>query len=644
VGAFIFTRLDPHHFHSGKAFVEGPNKFATMSDLIGYAAKYRKESLIKEDEEFDPAEVEQVAHSPVLWMALRDSVKIGDEFRIFVHIRGHGPHLHHVRVKEFWVFRREPAAHYEYVPKEHPECQGVLVDGQMFSGHLTWKALQRAIEDARAHPPEEEVEESASQEEFDPTEVEAIADPLGEFARALHDHGFDLEHQRKAPYKNDPTISIWGKTWEDSSGKLAVTVGFQVGKFWSDAGNTRVESAYTETTWNTTPYPYRVHQMFYNAADLNAFLTALEQFIANEWKPGDWHTVGDTLEGFHGRYGRVIDHSQTESSDDTIRKQVLDTPAPSGDTTPVVKEQQFTSARTCLKQVPALHKWLIEKDLLNSGMTVMDLGGGKYDLATEALSKHGVTSMVFDPFNRPPEHNFVVLEKLSGGKADAVICSNTLNVIKERARRLQVVARAAEALKEGGTAYFSVYNRPEGKGRTGKDTWQEGRPIQSYLPEIKKCFEDVRVVKGFAVAKKPISEGVAKHLKEDFDQEEIEQVAVGGLDTDRSRLNQLLHMLQGDYPTITKPRILYKDVPGSTKELDVFIDFYYDDQRTSTWGLSNLVHNRLKSLGASFLSGVHLIDQLEREDDKPAWAKMAFVLKKDTKAPTNGWETLQEEP
>ena len=175
------------------------------------------------------------------------------------------------------------------------------------------------------------------------------------------------------------------------------------------------------------------------------------------------------------------------------------------------ESQEFTSAKTCLKQVPALHKWLVSEGLLRPGMSVLDVGGGKYDLAAEMLAKVGVTNHVFDPYNRPQEHNQAVMEKLGNGQADAVVCANTLNVIKERARRLQVVATAARALKEGGCAYFSVYKRPGGKGRSGEDAWQEGRPIQSYTPEIGKLFEDVTVKRGFAVASRPRKDQIDKY-------------------------------------------------------------------------------------------------------------------------------------
>jgi hypothetical protein len=636
VGAFLITYLNPHHFHTGRAFIDSPNEFKTMSDLVRYAAYYRKRSLVKEG--FDPEEIEAVAQSCIGPFGIR---QVGSFFHITFQSQDTGE-WHPLDQAEFVV---KALNEYWKDNQSYTFNEGRLGNEEPFDWYIRTKYREPAAAlKAKTRATWQRIRNyrrPVREDEFDPEEVEALANPMGDLTRVLQSNGFTLERHARTAYAQDPAISMWNKDWRDATDLLAATTRCQVGMFWSDQGNARIKSAYLETCWCSISV--RVfRQIFYTATDLNAFLKDIAELTStsDHWQM----SVADT-EAFHTSHGRFVEDLQNESSDATLRERNRDSaPETSQDTASVATAQQFTSAKTCLKQVPALHKWVIEKGLVKKGMQVLDLGGGKYDLATAALAEHGVINMVWDPYNRPPEHNFVVLEKLSGGKADAVLCANTLNVIKERAQRLQVVARAAKALKEGGTAYFSVYSSPGGKRRTGKDAWQEGRPIQSYLPEIKKCFESVQVTKGYAVAKKPIPEGVTNHLKEDFDPEEVEATAVQGLDTDRGRLTQLLHNLLGEYPVVTKPKITYADTNNAERALHVWIELFYDDQRTSPWGIGNWLSLATVRFGITLLSSMDISDQLEGEPGKPAWARIAFIMQKDTRAPQKHPAVLQEEP
>lgn len=150
-----------------------------------------------------------------------------------------------------------------------------------------------------------------------------------------------------------------------------------------------------------------------------------------------------------------------------------------------------------------------------SGMTNVDIGGGKYDNAHEYLnSNFGATNLVFDPFSRDANHNgqiFDQIEKMGG--ADTVTCFNCLNVIKEPEVRDNVILQCAQVLKPNGVAYFQVYSDKRqynngGARSMGKDQWQEFRDISTYIPEIQKHFSNV-VKKGpYLIASKPIDSEV----------------------------------------------------------------------------------------------------------------------------------------
>jgi len=155
-------------------------------------------------------------------------------------------------------------------------------------------------------------------------------------------------------------------------------------------------------------------------------------------------------------------------------------------------------ARTSVNQVPALHKRVEWQD----GTVNLDLGGGKFDTATEWLAGRGVRNLVLDRFNRDPEHNRSVLDEVSESGADTVTVANVLNVIRDPEMRQEVVRTAAELVRPGGTVYFSVYEGDRsGEGRvTAQGSWQENRKLRSYLPEIAAVFPDAKVTRGYIVA------------------------------------------------------------------------------------------------------------------------------------------------
>jgi len=160
--------------------------------------------------------------------------------------------------------------------------------------------------------------------------------------------------------------------------------------------------------------------------------------------------------------------------------------------------EQHDVARTSVRQVPALHKKLEWAD----GSVNLDLGGGKFDTATEWLAERGVKNLVLDRYNRSPEHNRGVLDTVSDSGPDTVTVANVLNVIREPEMRREVVETAAELVKPGGTVYFAVYEGDRsGKGRvTSKGSWQENRRLRTYLDEIRAVFPGAEIAKGHIVA------------------------------------------------------------------------------------------------------------------------------------------------
>ena len=162
------------------------------------------------------------------------------------------------------------------------------------------------------------------------------------------------------------------------------------------------------------------------------------------------------------------------------------------------ERERHDVARTSVRQVPALHKKLEWAD----GSVNLDLGGGKFDTATEWLAERGVRNLVLDRYNRSPEHNKSVLDEMSDSGPDTVTVANVLNVIRDPEMRREVMETAAELVKPGGAVYFAVYEGDRsGKGRvTSKGSWQENRRLRTYLDEIRAVFPEAKIAKGHIVA------------------------------------------------------------------------------------------------------------------------------------------------
>lgn len=162
-------------------------------------------------------------------------------------------------------------------------------------------------------------------------------------------------------------------------------------------------------------------------------------------------------------------------------------------------KQQFTSARTARPQVPAMLRmlwWL--PDTLN-----VDIGGGPYSLGTLFLEACGVRSLVYDPFNRPEEHNLRVAAEARGGKCDTATVANVLNVIREPEVRRRVIQLAADAVGQRGVAFFCVHRDATRRAGPTPCGWQEQRRLATYIPEVEAVFEKVGAYRGMIVARAP---------------------------------------------------------------------------------------------------------------------------------------------
>lgn len=160
---------------------------------------------------------------------------------------------------------------------------------------------------------------------------------------------------------------------------------------------------------------------------------------------------------------------------------------------PTEMEQEFTSERTSINfsKVPAVFKYV---NNWRAGTLNLDYGGGRADTAQDYLSKYDVINLVYDPYNRTPEHNKEVIKLVKEhGGADTATCSNVLNVIKEPEVRLNVLKNIKKLVKSSGEVYITVYEGT-GKGDEGatKSGYQLNRKTADYLEEIQQVFPDAK--------------------------------------------------------------------------------------------------------------------------------------------------------
>ncbi len=168
-----------------------------------------------------------------------------------------------------------------------------------------------------------------------------------------------------------------------------------------------------------------------------------------------------------------------------------------------VLAQAISSANTSLRQVAATFK----NKYFTPGDRNLDIGGGRFDYGTRFLGEKGVENLVFDPYNRSPEHNRAIIERLRGGERfPTVTVNNVLNVIAEQDVRENVVLQAAKSLEDGGTAYFLIHEGDGGgQGRKTSKGWQNNRKADLYTEEVGKHFSAVERKGNLILAKGPVN-------------------------------------------------------------------------------------------------------------------------------------------
>jgi hypothetical protein len=149
--------------------------------------------------------------------------------------------------------------------------------------------------------------------------------------------------------------------------------------------------------------------------------------------------------------------------------------------------QSFTSAGTCLRQVPALFKWWQARRGFEG--VNLDIGGGRYEEVQQWMNDDGIpcVNLVLDPYNRIACHNMATLARVAAlGGADSVTVANVLNVIDSEEARSDVLVAAKGYSKPGAPILFSIHEGDKsGVGReTRRGCWQNNRRAKDYAGEI----------------------------------------------------------------------------------------------------------------------------------------------------------------
>lgn len=149
------------------------------------------------------------------------------------------------------------------------------------------------------------------------------------------------------------------------------------------------------------------------------------------------------------------------------------------------REQLYSSADTSINTVSAVYKLI---DAPNT--VILDYGGGKYDTNAEyMLQKCNSRVLVFDPYNRTPEHNSKVIQYFKLNPAKVVVCSNVLCVIKEDEIILDILGNIKDLMAYDGILYIKIYERDKtGIGCKTTKGWQRNQKLSDYVPFITTVF------------------------------------------------------------------------------------------------------------------------------------------------------------
>ncbi len=161
-------------------------------------------------------------------------------------------------------------------------------------------------------------------------------------------------------------------------------------------------------------------------------------------------------------------------------------------------KQLYDSADTSINKnkKPAGYNELKKRGEIKDGDVIVDIGGGRFDNLVEDAAEEGATVKVYDPFNRTPEHNSVVVDSVKDGQADMAMSHNVLNVIQEDKNIIDIVLQAENAIKPNGKAHFSVYEGTgKGEGKVTTKGYQRNEKTEAYIPLIEKVFGEANVTR-----------------------------------------------------------------------------------------------------------------------------------------------------
>lgn len=133
---------------------------------------------------------------------------------------------------------------------------------------------------------------------------------------------------------------------------------------------------------------------------------------------------------------------------------------------------------------------------------ILDVGGGKYDCCSDYLKSRNIALLVWDPYNRPFEHNSHIQNEVRRAKVDAATSMAVLNVIPELEVRLAHIVTLKDALAINGTAYFKVWpGEGELKGSYVSTVNSYGYPGFQANAYADKFLREVQLVFGLNNAK-----------------------------------------------------------------------------------------------------------------------------------------------
>lgn len=155
----------------------------------------------------------------------------------------------------------------------------------------------------------------------------------------------------------------------------------------------------------------------------------------------------------------------------------------------VIKQKGFFPGGTSVSQVPAGVSRYLEI-IQTAGVEPedgrflrnLDYGGGRYNLGKYEFRKLGINSQIYDLYSRSEVHNKRIKSVFKGKPADTVTLFNVLNVVKKD-EQAAIISSAMKLLRSGGVMIIDVYEADK-RGITTKKTYQEAKPLGSYVPVI----------------------------------------------------------------------------------------------------------------------------------------------------------------